>query len=150
MAFHSGAGRRAKQIEPGLYGLKLIDGAQGAQRISLIRGWLEPGARHSAHTHDVEEAVVFLGGRGIVELGEERIDVSRGDAVHIPPGVVHSTLNTGSEDLSFIAAFADALITSDTAMRAGHVPEARTSSIRHRIAWLLRRTAARIGRRRGA
>jgi quercetin dioxygenase-like cupin family protein len=103
----------ANVVEPGLYGLKLVDGDQGANRVSLVRGWMKPGGRHSPHTHEVEEAVIFLSGRGEVDLEGRRVVVGPGDLLHIPPHIVHSTFNPGDEDLCFVAAFADSLIASE-------------------------------------
>jgi quercetin dioxygenase-like cupin family protein len=103
----------AMEVEPGLYGVRLVDGAQGARNISLVRGWMHPGGRHSPHTHDVEEAVIFLSGRGVLEIGGETLRVGPGDLVHSPPNTVHSTLNDGDEDLCFVAAFADSLIAAN-------------------------------------
>lgn len=136
----------ANQVEPGLYGLKLLDGREGARHVSLVRGWMEPGARHSGHVHDVEEAVVFLAGRGLVEIDGVAHEVGPGDVVHIPAGSAHTTLNTGEVDLTFIAAFADNLIASNPLQTSGgHRPDAGAlSGLRHRLAWVLRRVARRI------
>lgn len=150
MAFMRRAGMRAKQVEPGLFGLKLVDGSRGSRSLSLVCGWLSPRARHSPHTHDVEEAVVFLQGQGVVELAGQRHDVRPGDAVHIPPGVEHSTLNTGEDVLCFVAAFADNLITQSALQTAGHGRPADmpcASPLRHRLSWLLRRLADRLSPR---
>jgi quercetin dioxygenase-like cupin family protein len=142
---------KAKQVEPGLFGLKLIDGAMGSQHVSLLRGWLRPGARHSPHTHDVEEAVVFLGGTGIVEIGAQRHEVGPGDAIHIPPGVLHSTDNTGSEDLWFVAAYPDNEITANIGgSTTDHLKsqDSQRAAWRNRLAWVLRRIADRLSPRR--
>jgi quercetin dioxygenase-like cupin family protein len=141
-------GSPASLVEPGLYGLKLLDGGHGAQHVSLVRGWMEPGARHSSHTHDVEEAVVFLSGHGRVDVAGDIHEVGPGDVVYIPPGTAHSTLNTGSEDLTFVAAFADNLIAANPLQTAGMARgDTRPgASLRHRLAWLLRRVAGRLVR----
>lgn len=141
----------AKLVEPGLYGQKLVDGAHGSQGVSLVRGWLEPGARHSPHTHDVEEAVVFLSGHGVVDLGGRSHEVGPGDVVHIAPGVVHGTLNTGREDLCFVAAFADNLVSSNPLQNSGRGTGSDHrvgASWRNRLSWLLRTLANRLANRR--
>lgn len=137
------------EVEPGLFGLKLVDGSDGARQVSLVRGWMRPGARHSPHTHDVEEAVVFLAGTGVVEIDGRAYPVMPGSVVHIPPRAVHSTLNTGTEDLTFVAAFADNLIAANP-LQTGARPRADTgitADVRYRIAWWLRRIAGRLTRR---
>ncbi len=138
----------ATLVEPGLYGVRLIDGRHGAKNVALIRGWMIPGASHSAHTHDVDEVIVFLSGNAIMEVGGRSYDVRPGDAIHVPAHTVHSSVNNGAEDLCFVSAFADNLIASnplDTAGRPRREPLV-ASALRHRLAWVLRRLAARLVR----
>lgn len=146
MSYIEGGRLPVVQVEPGLFGVKLVDGADGARAVSLVKGWMHPGARHSPHTHDVEEAVVFLSGRGVVEVGGRPCPVGPGDVVHIPPGVVHSTLNTGTEDLCFVAAFADNLIGAHPLQLSGGRQPKAVPAWRHRLAWWLRRAAGRLAR----
>ncbi len=136
------------EVEPGLYGVKLMDGAAGARRLSLVRGWMQPGGRHSAHTHDVEEAVVFLSGRGEVDIAGRCITVGPGDRLHIPPHTVHSTFNPGDEDLCFVAAFADCMIGANPAPAEGDAAPVPAKglgrALRGHVAGLLQRIAARL------
>jgi quercetin dioxygenase-like cupin family protein len=138
---------RPIEVEPGLFGIKLIDGETGSHGVALLRGWLRPGARHSPHTHTAEEAVVFLSGDGVVWIGGHRQPVGPGDAVWIPPGVVHSTENTCKEDLTFVAAFSDSLITSRavTEERAHRSvrPRGRHPLV-NRLRWVVREIRRRI------
>lgn len=135
----------ASVVEAGLYGLKLVDGDQGASRVSLVRGWMKPGGRHSPHTHAVEEAVIFLSGRGEVVLDGRRVAVGPGDLLHIPPLTVHSTFNPGDEDLCFVAAFADSLIASEPHVPGGPLaPPHKAGALRRGTANLLLRWADRL------
>lgn len=134
----------AIEYEPGLFARKLIDGSTGSAHIALVRGWLEPGASHAPHTHDVEEAVVFLSGRGVLMMDGRHHDVETGDAICIPPHVVHSTINPHSETLHFVAAFADNTI------RARPAGEDKASSLTrqparvlNQLRWLTRRALGR-------
>lgn len=140
------------EVEPGLYGVKLLDGAAGSQRLALVRGWMQPGGRHSAHTHDVEEAVIFLSGRGEVDIAGRCFAVGPGDQLHIPPHTVHSTFNPGNEDLCFVAAFADCLIGANPPAVAGDAAQAPTvrlgRALRCSVATWLQRLATRLARPR--
>ncbi len=107
------------EVEPGLFGVKLIDGRDGTRHLALLRGWLNPGASHAPHLHDTEEAVTFLSGSGVVRIDNKNYMVKAGDSVWIPPHVVHSTHNTGKEDLTFIAAFSDSLVSAVSANPKG-------------------------------
>jgi len=126
--------------EPGLYALKLVDGARGARDVSLLRGWLEPGAQHSLHTHEVEEAVVFLSGSGVVSMNGSRFEVGPGDAILIPAGVTHGTLNASvDETLHFVAAFSGSVIASRPAGERVPKWRLRGRSLWSRVTWIMRR-----------
>ena len=132
------------EVEPGLFGVKLIDGRDGARHVGLLRGWLNPGASHSPHTHDTEEAVTFLSGSGVVTIDNKDYMVQAGDSVWIPPQVVHSTHNTGKEDLVFVAAFSDSLLSVDPV--DSHPKHHRAPSLwKNRWHWWAKRIRRGIG-----
>lgn len=55
------------------------------------------------HAHKVQEQIYHvLDGQGVMELGDVRHVVGRHDVIFIPPGIVHSIINTGLEDLVFL------------------------------------------------
>jgi quercetin dioxygenase-like cupin family protein len=138
MSLFSAAAPRVIQHEPGLFAVKLIDGSRGARNVALLRGWLEPGASHSAHTHDAEEAVVFLAGRGVVTIDQQVFRVQEGDSLLIPPHVVHSTTNEDTSlTLHFVAAFSDSAIRSYPAGSQPHT-RARGRALRNRARWYAR------------
>lgn len=63
------------------------------------------GARVDAHSHATAEHVYyFLGGSGLLDCDEATHIIERGWVAFIPPGVVHSVRNTGSETLVFVVA----------------------------------------------
>lgn len=137
-----GCGMSCVEEQPGLFRIKLIDGESGARNISLLRGWLEPGACHAPHTHDIEEAVLFLRGRGYVTVNDCRRAVGPGDALLFPPGSVHSTENpVDGESLHFVAAFPDSLVSGRQV--PGEARRWRRSVILwklgNRIRWALRK-----------
>ena len=130
------------EVEAGLFGQKLIDGLHGAHDLSLLRGWMHPGAQHSPHMHDVQEAVLFVSGRGFVEIEGSRHEVGPGDRLLIPARTVHSTFNHGNEDLCFVAAFADGFI--DVRPVPDHATETRRHGWRRSAATLLLWCAERL------
>ena len=141
---------RPVEEEPGLFSVKLIDGEVGSRGVALLRGWLEPGACHSMHTHKSEEAVLFLSGHGIVSINEKQFEVGPGDTIWIPPMTIHSTKNiSNKETLDFVAAFSDSLIDSQ--------PQETNASnnskhlhgrfpIWNRICWITRKLLRILGR----
>ena len=131
--------------EPGLYALKLVDGARGARDVALLRGWLAPGARHSLHTHEVEEVVVFLSGSGIVSMNGQQFDIGPGDAILVPAGIPHSTWNPSPEEtLHFVAAFSGSVVASTPAGDAVLPPgRLRRRAVWNRVRWFLQRLRRR-------
>jgi mannose-6-phosphate isomerase-like protein (cupin superfamily) len=87
-----------KQIENGL-DLKGI-----TKRIAAVYDTsLPPGQSIAPHYHtDFEEIYYVLSGYGIMTIGEEQKEISRGDVVYIPAIAPHALLNTGSVPLRFI------------------------------------------------
>ena len=55
------------------------------------------------HYHKKSEEIYHITqGRGVVSIGKERVEVTQGDTVCIPPGIPDNAQNTGGEDLKFL------------------------------------------------
>jgi oxalate decarboxylase/phosphoglucose isomerase-like protein (cupin superfamily) len=68
---------------------------------------LLPGKGHDRHNHPESEEVLYvLSGEGeqVVDDGEP-FPVKPGDAIYVPLGVFHSTLNTGWEPMRLLALY---------------------------------------------
>jgi len=68
---------------------------------------LLPGAGHTRHNHpEAEEMLYVLSGEGeqMIDDGEP-FPIRAGDALYIPTGVFHSTVNTGWEPIRLIAIY---------------------------------------------
>lgn len=70
---------------------------------SLAEARVQPGQLTAPHFHkQTEEIYYILRGQGQMTIdGQQRI-VGPGDAIAIPPGAVHTILNSGSEQLVFL------------------------------------------------
>jgi len=67
---------------------------------------VEPGKATHRHKHDDTEQVFYvLGGRGILEAGDEgeRHEMDPGDVVRIPVSAWHRIMCTGDEDFRYLA-----------------------------------------------
>jgi mannose-6-phosphate isomerase-like protein (cupin superfamily) len=65
--------------------------------------YLEPGSECGQHsTEDKEEQLVFLAGRGVAIIGDEKIQVGKGKVCYIPPQTHHNIKNTSDEPLIYI------------------------------------------------
>jgi oxalate decarboxylase/phosphoglucose isomerase-like protein (cupin superfamily) len=89
--------------------LVATDNTEGAA-VSLMHVVLLPGQGHERHNHpDSDEILYILTGRG-----EQMVDdaaefpVGPGQAIFIPKGAYHSTVNTGWEPLTLLAIYAPA------------------------------------------
>ncbi len=87
---------------------------------SLAEARVEPGAKTAAHFHrQTEEIYYIVEGTGLMTIGDEQRQVGPGDAVAIPPGVVHQIFNSGLKPLVFLCCCAPAYEHDDTVMATG-------------------------------
>ena len=70
--------------------------SRGAAEVAVWRGVTEVGAASPPHTHDHEEVLVVLAGSGSASLDDQRVEVSPGDVVIVPPNRLHQLF--GPED----------------------------------------------------
>ncbi len=64
---------------------------------------LRVGMSFQAHYHqDMEEIFIILKGTARVRVGEELADLTREEAVLIPPPIVHEMKNVGNEEVEYI------------------------------------------------
>jgi putative monooxygenase len=83
--------------------LLLSEMSVGIQGFSMGQNVTEVGSRIPEHVHDVSEEGMFVfsgQGRLITDEGEQ--DLVPGSAIYMPPGVKHSIINTGDEDLKLV------------------------------------------------
>src|SRR5487761_1690267 len=62
-------------------------------RITTGTTTLPPGGSVALHSHNVEEAVIVVSGKGVVEIGTEQFDLGECDATWIPANVPHRFIN---------------------------------------------------------
>jgi quercetin dioxygenase-like cupin family protein len=65
-----------------------------------------PGHESPLHAHPQAQVLVVLAGRLVVEVGEERAAVERGDTVYFPGGEEHRVRNEGETAASGLDIFA--------------------------------------------
>lgn len=87
---------------------------------SLAEARLPPGLATTPHHHPrTEEIYYILEGRGRMQVGDEVRTVGPGDAIAIPPGVLHQITNTGERLLKFLCCCAPAYEHEDTVLVGG-------------------------------
>jgi len=89
----------------------LVGGASPIQAKNFAMGYvtLDPdGGQVPWHNQEQEEIYFVVEGRGEMCLGDEREEITTGQAVFIPPGVFHQITNLGSEPLRMIYCYGPA------------------------------------------
>ncbi|MFM8435688.1 MAG: cupin domain-containing protein [Planctomycetia bacterium] len=82
---------------------------------SLAEARLAPGQATTPHHHQVTEEIYYiLSGSALMTLAGESRPVGPGDAIAIPPGLVHTIKNTGAEELVFLCTCAPGYEHTDT------------------------------------
>jgi quercetin dioxygenase-like cupin family protein len=102
-AFATVADVNPQALAPGI-----LARALHGERSSLLFAELDAGASLAEHAHDNEQVGILLRGSVVFHIGEERRELSAGDAWVIPGGVVHAVESTGALGAVLVEAFAPA------------------------------------------
>lgn len=78
---------------------------------------VEPGDDIGEETHDVDQVLVFVKGRGIAVLDGERSDVEKGSLVVVPASTKHNFINTGDKPLKLYTIYSPPEEEPDTVHR---------------------------------
>jgi quercetin dioxygenase-like cupin family protein len=78
------------KMRSGMTGRWLVDSAQGAASVSVLRNWIEAGIAAPRHRHDQEEIILVEQGEIWVEVEGERVEAAAGRTVIIPARAVHA------------------------------------------------------------
>ena len=81
---------------------QVLIGAELSPHFAIRRFVMEPGGGMPLHTNTVEHGQYVLRGGATVRIGEETVEVSAGDSVHIPAGVPHSYAADATEGFEFL------------------------------------------------
>jgi quercetin dioxygenase-like cupin family protein len=81
----------------------LISKEHGAQRYAMRLFTLQSGGQIPLHEHeDTEHEIFIVEGQGMLDNGNERILVTKGDAIFVQPGEKHGFMNNTDRSLLFI------------------------------------------------
>jgi quercetin dioxygenase-like cupin family protein len=90
---------------PGIAHITLAGHEEGLSKLSVWRQSIAPGGATPPHRHDCEEVVICSSGTGELRSGEKVERFTRDMTVVIPANVEHQIINTGLDDLQFVAVF---------------------------------------------
>lgn len=81
---------------------ELITARDGAPTFAMRLFEVEPNGNTPLHSHPWEHEVFILRGGGELQTEEGRHPFKEGDAVFVPPGEIHSFVNTGKQPLQLL------------------------------------------------
>ncbi len=74
-----------------------------SRRLTLGHTTVYATGSTTGHSHDdMEEVYYIAAGNGIMVVGEDEYEVHQGDALYVPPGVYHTTKQTGNQPLVLV------------------------------------------------
>ncbi|MFA6506209.1 MAG: cupin domain-containing protein [Treponemataceae bacterium] len=74
-----------------------------SRRLTLGQTTVYPTGSTTGHSHaDMEEVYYVVSGKGVMVVGEDRYDISAGDALYVPPGEFHTTEQAGNAPLVLV------------------------------------------------
>jgi mannose-6-phosphate isomerase-like protein (cupin superfamily) len=91
---------------PGVMHATWAGSQDGLRTLSLWRQSIAPGGATPPHSHECEELVMCLAGRGEVHIGDQVHPFGPDQTLVLPAGVLHQIFNVGPEPLETTAVFA--------------------------------------------
>lgn len=90
--------------------LLLSESNVGIRNISMGMNITDVGSMIPEHAHnDIEEAMFVISGKGKLIIEGKEQELRPEMAIYIPPGVKHSIVNTGKEELKLLWVYAPPL-----------------------------------------
>ena len=88
--------------------------ATGLKAIGFCHAEVDVGKTIPAHYHNkMSEIYHVISGIGIMLLNEVQHEICAGDTISLPPGTVHSLINTGTEPIRLVVATSPAYDVKD-------------------------------------
>ncbi|MDA0335718.1 MAG: cupin domain-containing protein [bacterium] len=81
---------------------QVLIGEELSPHFAIRRFVMEPGGGMPLHTNTVEHGQYVLTGAATIRIGDETIQVTAGDSVHIPANVPHSYQVEGADRFEFL------------------------------------------------
>jgi mannose-6-phosphate isomerase-like protein (cupin superfamily) len=94
---------------PGVETRMVVSAQNGAAQLCIFEQWVAPGSGAPTHSHPVEEVLTVREGEAEMWIGQERVVVTSGQSLLVPPGRQHGFRNCGSTTLHVHAVLASAV-----------------------------------------
>jgi len=96
----------AEHWRPGVETRMIVAAENGATALCIFEQWVAPGNGAPTHSHPVEEVLTVREGRAEMWIGTDRVTVTAGQSLRIPPGKLHGFRNSGQDRLHIHAVLA--------------------------------------------
>ena len=87
---------------PGIEHATWVGHDDGLQQLSIWRQSMAPGTGTPPHSHDCDEVVLCLAGRGELLVGGGTLRFGADDTLVLPKGVVHQFFSVGPQPLETV------------------------------------------------
>jgi quercetin dioxygenase-like cupin family protein len=98
--------RALEQWRAGVETRMVVSAQNGAVQLCIFEQWVAPGHGAPTHSHPVEEVLTVYDGEAEMWTGEERMNVTAGQALIVPAGRLHGFRNSGTTTLHIHAVLA--------------------------------------------
>jgi mannose-6-phosphate isomerase-like protein (cupin superfamily) len=93
---------------PGVETRMLFSAETGATALCIFEQWVAPGNGAPTHAHPCEEVLTVRAGEAEMWIGDDRVTVTAGQSLLVPPGKLHGFSNSGQGTLHIHAVLASA------------------------------------------
>ena len=94
---------------PGFETKMIVSAENGASALCIFEQWVAPGKGTPTHSHPVEEVLTVREGEAEIWIGADRVTVTAGQSLMVPPGKLHGFRNSGRGTLHVHAVLASAI-----------------------------------------
>jgi len=91
-----------RELFPGVMLTQAIEHGNGTACVTLGKIVMQPGAEIPPHSHPVEDAMIFIAGKGVMVSGQDEVPIEAGCHSWRPANMRHAVKNTGEEPLVVI------------------------------------------------
>ncbi len=99
----------AEHWRPGVETRMVAAAENGATALCIFEQWVAPGTGAPTHSHPVEEVLTVREGQAEMWIGADRVTVTAGQSLLIPPGRLHGFRNIGQGTLHIHAVLASSV-----------------------------------------
>lgn len=75
----------------------------GAKHLTTTLVEMDENRKQHIHSHETEQSYFIIEGKGLMQVGNEECEVSKGDSIFIPSNEEHGLINIGTGKLIYLS-----------------------------------------------